>query len=315
MRQHVWNLALADARRPNPLPDLLRRDDFDDAVSVLRDLGEDGDRTDVQRRVNRIADQIHYELALHVDMATEALELLPPANGPVWWGGWLPGPADTHPDSPLLHDGTLFLTRFRSATERHHEAIEYAVDADVEGEEDCHPALGHLPHSTAPMIAPFSAWPLEKEVLYPPGRALAVVAHEIRDDSDALEQYSALTLAELPPIRPAPTTTSITIRLFRPAPPIAPFTGRCSVPTKAMSSSTAPGSTCGRSTRRPAAPPRPFCSPLSATVPRCPTRSRQPSPHALPPSGNGLRIASTTITSAARSFSHWTALPWCLYRC
>ncbi|MER6693430.1 hypothetical protein [Streptomyces minutiscleroticus] len=223
MRHRVWTLALEDARADHySRPELLLGDDeLGDVISDLTDLlgtsensdsdsedlpdaGEGPDPEDLaelRRRTDRIADRISDALALHVDMATEALEMLPPVAAPVWWGGWLPGPVDAPGPSPLLHDGTLFVTRFRSTTERLDLALGFVRD-DAELEEDRHPVLGHLPRSTAPLVTPFSMWLTEEEVLYPPGRAHTVVARQVREDANISEPYAVLTVAELPPYPP-----------------------------------------------------------------------------------------------------------------
>ncbi|WP_143672949.1 hypothetical protein, partial [Streptomyces sp. b94] len=121
--QRVWRYVREDAVESGQgLPELLDRDeDLSDAMSDLRDLDPDATGPDVQeirRRVDRVADRLYDDMSMHVDMAVEALEILPPLDGPVYWGGWLPGPLDAIPqDSPLLTATTLFVPRFRSTTE------------------------------------------------------------------------------------------------------------------------------------------------------------------------------------------------------
>ncbi|MGW4034154.1 hypothetical protein ACWEFL_33495 [Streptomyces sp. NPDC004838] len=213
-RGHVWRLAKKDALSPyETRPELLHRyPELDDATSYLAEELEkpeperDSDTlADLRRDVDRVADRLFDDMALHVDMVTEALESLPPVAAPVWWGGWLPGAVDAPGPSPLLHDGALFLTRFRSTTERPDLALSYA-GRDADGEADRHPVVGHLPYSSAPLISPFSLWPNEKEVLYPPGRALTVVARDVTDDWQgevrSRERYARLTLVEQPAYPP-----------------------------------------------------------------------------------------------------------------
>ncbi|MGW6455753.1 hypothetical protein ACWF94_07450, partial [Streptomyces sp. NPDC055078] len=213
-RGHVWRLAEEEAFADHQTrPELLlQNEEMDDAISYLTEELEKPEPerdpqllAELRRDTDRIADRLFDDMALHVDMATEALELLPPVAAPVWWGGWLPGAVDTPDPSPLLHDGTLFLTRFRSATERPDLALKYASQ-DAEGETDQHPVVCRVPYSSAPLISPFSLWPSEQEVLYPPGRALTVVARDVTDDwageVRSRQRYARLTLMEQPPYPP-----------------------------------------------------------------------------------------------------------------
>ncbi|WP_455357457.1 lonely Cys domain-containing protein, partial [Streptomyces sp. SYSU K217416] len=280
-RHRVWDLVLDDAKNDEVRPPILQVSELDDAVFELTDIqgrrrsarlrsrlgGEHpadvAEVAEVRRRVDRVADRLMGELALHVGMATEALEMLPPVAGPVWWGDWMPGPLDDPEATALLHDRTLFLTGFRGTTERDQLAVRYAQDYAGETQTR-HPVVGYLPWSSAPLISPFSMWPSEEEVLYPPGRAFTVLAREVRQQQSADMhgqrvdlKFAHLTVAERPqypprayrnadgtpptPARPGPAPT--------PAPDLIPGTSHVPPSTSDLpqgstapkGSSTAPG--------------------------------------------------------------------------
>ncbi|MBK3559650.1 hypothetical protein JHN55_24630, partial [Streptomyces sp. MBT56] len=204
--QRVWRYVREDAVESGQgLPELLDRDeDLSDAMSDLRDLGEDAsvpDLQEIRRRVDRVADRLYDDMSMHVDMAVEALEILLPLNGPVYWGGWLPGPLDAIPqDSPLLTATTLFVPRFRSTTESWETAGGYTRgDLEEMGDaQDRHAMRGYVEHSTARPVAPFSAWLDEEEVLYPPGAALSIVNREVVTEPETGRDYLDYEFREMP---------------------------------------------------------------------------------------------------------------------
>ncbi|WP_234314857.1 lonely Cys domain-containing protein [Streptomyces sp. NRRL F-5135] len=206
IRQQVWRYARRDATTDDPiLPELLINDDvLIDAIEALRNLGPEATGpavAEVRRRVYRVADGVYDDLAAHVDMAVEALEILPPLNGQVWWGGWLPGRLDEFPgNSPLLTADTLYMPRFRSTTEESATAIGYTRgDAEEIGDaQDRHPMRGFVDNSTARVVTPFSAWLEEDEVLYPPGMALNVVVREIETDPNTGRPFADYEFREAP---------------------------------------------------------------------------------------------------------------------
>ncbi|MDW6059157.1 hypothetical protein SAZ11_15415 [Streptomyces sp. FXJ1.4098] len=207
IRRLVWKYAREIGfGEDSDLPQLLKDDlDLSEAIDDLVDLGPDADGpavAEVRRRVNQVADRLYADLAAHIDMAVEALEILPPLNGPVWWGGWASGRlADTPDDSPLITADTMFIPRFRSTTEYQFTAMEYMRD-DEENVEDRHPMLAHVPHSTGRLVTPFSPWIDEDEVLYAPGSAVHIEARGIATDPETGREYADYTLREMPPYPP-----------------------------------------------------------------------------------------------------------------
>ncbi|MGW4240828.1 lonely Cys domain-containing protein [Streptomyces sp. NPDC004749] len=206
IRQQVWRYAREDATNDDTLlPELLISDhDLLDAIEALRNLGPEATGpavAEVRRRVYRVADGVYDDLAAHVDMAAEALEILPPLNGQVWWGGWLPGRLDEFPgNSPLLTADTLYMPRFRSTTEESATAIGYTRgDAKQIGDaQDRHPMRGYVENSTARVVTPFSAWLEEDEVLYAPGMALNVVVREIETEPSTGRPFADYEFREAP---------------------------------------------------------------------------------------------------------------------
>ncbi|WP_234313532.1 lonely Cys domain-containing protein [Streptomyces globisporus] len=204
--QRVWRYVREDAVDSGQgLPELLDHDeDLSGAMADLRDLGPDAAGPAVQeirRRVDRVADRLYDDMSTHVDMAVEALEILPPLNGPVYWGGWLPGPLDAIPqDSPLLTATTLFVPRFRSMTESWERAGGYTRgDLKEMGDaRDRHAMRGYVEHSTARPVAPFSAWLDEEEVLYPPGGALSIANREVVTEPESGRDYLDYEFREMP---------------------------------------------------------------------------------------------------------------------
>ncbi|MFJ4153067.1 hypothetical protein ACIP10_36680 [Streptomyces galbus] len=113
----------------------------------------------LSRRVTRA-------LELHVDMAAEALDILPPLKMHTGWGGWLPGAPGTTPDSPLITEDSLIQPRFRSTTLSRDMALGYMDKVPRDGSR--HQVLAEVKYSTAREVTPFSDLPGEFEVLYPP---------------------------------------------------------------------------------------------------------------------------------------------------
>lgn len=76
-----------------------------------------------------MADLLHGELKLHIDMAIEALDILPPVGRTAWWGErGAPGPVDA-PDvnGPMYGEDTIDVAFFRSASLVIGEAVEFAL--------------------------------------------------------------------------------------------------------------------------------------------------------------------------------------------
>ncbi|WP_202541861.1 hypothetical protein [Streptomyces sp. SID3915] len=206
IRQRVWQYAREDAvNNGQGLPELLTDDeDLSDATADLQDLGPDAtgpDVQDIRRRVNRIADKLYDDLAMHVDMAVEALEILPPINGPVYWGGWLPGHLNAVPqDGPLVTATTLYMPRFRSTTESRETAEKYTRGdlMEMDDAQDRHAMRGYVANSTARPVAPFSAWVGEEEVLYPPGMAVSIVGRDIVTEPETGLDFADYEFVEAP---------------------------------------------------------------------------------------------------------------------
>ncbi|MFE1458931.1 lonely Cys domain-containing protein [Streptomyces sp. NPDC058735] len=213
-RERIWKYVREDAVETGQgLPELLdSRDGLSQAISDLRDL--DTERTDegaqevardIRSRVNEIADKLYDDMAMHVDMAVEALEILPPVNGPIYWGGWLPGSLDAPAqDGPLLTATTLYIPRFRSTTEDWSAAHGFAQGdiGKIGDAQDRHAMVGYVARSTARQVAPFSAWIDEAEVLYPPGTAMSVVSREIETDGANAGSFADYEFQEMPAYPP-----------------------------------------------------------------------------------------------------------------
>ncbi|HBF81636.1 MAG TPA: hypothetical protein DD420_17365, partial [Streptomyces sp.] len=206
IRQKVWQYAREDAvNNGQGLPELLTDDeDLRDATADLQELDPEAtgpDVQDIRRRVNRIADKLYDDLAMHVDMAVEALEILPPINGPVYWGGWLPGHLDAVPqDGPLVTATTLYMPRFRSTTESRETAEKYTRGdlREMGDARDRHAMRGYVANSTARPVAPFSAWVGEEEVLYPPGMAVSIVGRDIVTEPETGRDFADYEFLEAP---------------------------------------------------------------------------------------------------------------------
>ncbi|MFD9545633.1 hypothetical protein ACFWB9_37165, partial [Streptomyces sp. NPDC060022] len=154
----------------------------------------------VNQLVRAITDDLHKELPVHISMAAEALELLPPVNADVHWGGWMYGKdGELGPDDPKFSQGVMFMPRFRSATLAEGVAHQF-MDTPTA---DTHQVLVRVESSTAPLISPFSEVPFQKEVLYGPGAAFRIVKREHMNDERSGAPYVRYLLAEMPS-RPDP---------------------------------------------------------------------------------------------------------------
>ncbi|MEU9381312.1 hypothetical protein AB0D38_10070 [Streptomyces sp. NPDC048279] len=127
------------------------------------DLGRLGNRLDT------LADDLATDASLHIDMAIEALEILPPANRPAWWGDQsVPGVLGEPPaDTPIYGTKTIKIPYFRSVTTEYATALYHMTRQDVPT--GAHPAVVMITNSTGRDVCPFSAFMLERELLYPPG--------------------------------------------------------------------------------------------------------------------------------------------------
>ncbi|MFJ4896073.1 hypothetical protein ACIP5U_39850 [Streptomyces sp. NPDC088788] len=208
MRQRVWRYASQNSA--DGLPELLERDeDLSDAMHAIEGLNGDATRPEVQeirRRVNDVADRLYDELGVLVDMMVEALEILPPLNGEVFWGGVLPGPVGaTSQDSALLTATTLNMPRFRSATESQYVAMNY-VEGDLKrigNGQHQHAVQGRVRRSTARLVAPFSAFIEEEEALYPPGTMMGVVSREVMREPGSGREFVSYEFREMPDYPPS----------------------------------------------------------------------------------------------------------------
>lgn len=147
-------------------------------------------------------------MPLHVDMAIEALEILPPVNADVWWGdrgipGALDGPSedgdltDGPPvDGPVYGRDTITMPFFRSTSlvrERAQEFMTWSKQPPA----GSHPGLVHVPRSTAREITPFVASLSETEVTYPPGAFFRVTGRGVVPGDEGTVSYESITAQEV----------------------------------------------------------------------------------------------------------------------
>ncbi|MYV52429.1 hypothetical protein, partial [Streptomyces sp. SID3212] len=165
----------------------------------LRDLEPGPELSRLRRRLDAIADGLHGQLKAHIEMAVEALELLPPVRRTVWWGdrgvpGSLARPAA---NSPLYNGAVISVPFFRSTSTDSGAAIAFAVGRGS-GPSHTHRGVFEIPGSLGKEIAMFSAFAGESEVLYPPGSYFLSQNRTIRtyDEGSTRHTYAYSVVAE-----------------------------------------------------------------------------------------------------------------------
>ncbi|MDW6059161.1 hypothetical protein SAZ11_15435 [Streptomyces sp. FXJ1.4098] len=129
-----------------------------DELSELADLETPSpELSRPRRRLDAIAARLYDELKLHVDMAIEALEILPPVGRNVWWGDrGAPGPLDRPSVSgPVYGAETIEVPYFRSTSLRVEAARDFALD-NRSVPEHSHRKMVEVRNSTAREGAPSS---------------------------------------------------------------------------------------------------------------------------------------------------------------
>ncbi|WP_199185697.1 hypothetical protein, partial [Streptomyces carminius] len=180
-----------------------------DAVENARSRGED-DRThreDIHRRARELAGDILREIPAHLNMAMNALELLPPVNGPVWVVLRQPTAAETDSSSEL---GAVTLPPFaevhlseRSAMDALSEEIGTPRPGDV---------LVEVEHSTARDISSVLPAHSQPRARYLHGADLDVIPGGVRGGTERLTAVeTGPTSAPRPlPFTDLPTTPTAT---------------------------------------------------------------------------------------------------------
>ncbi|MFD9545728.1 ADP-ribosyltransferase domain-containing protein, partial [Streptomyces sp. NPDC060022] len=154
----------------------------------------------VDRLLRDITDGLHQQLPVHISMAAEALELLPPVNATVHWGGWMSGKdSELAADDPKVSQDTMFMPRFRSTSFDRAVAVAFMESP----KNNTHAVLVSVENSTAPLISPFSQAPHQREVLYGPGAAFQITGREPQRDWISGASYVTYSLREMPS-RPDP---------------------------------------------------------------------------------------------------------------
>ncbi|MEU9384141.1 lonely Cys domain-containing protein [Streptomyces sp. NPDC048279] len=166
----VW---LENYRFPPPLT-LLNDPAFNAIYFGLTKIRKDGGTNDEllqsHAALDALADRVRVNLATHIDMAIEALEILPPANRKVWWGDRrVPGQLlRPEPDTPIYRADKIARPFFRSTSAIHRVAAYFAL-SNRERPSGTHPAVVNIDNSSGRDISPFALHSRESEVLYPPG--------------------------------------------------------------------------------------------------------------------------------------------------
>jgi hypothetical protein len=219
VRNKIWRLAKREVLgvESGDPPLLLRaRPGFTELLEGLHALPEDLQDLDalsrrpelsqLRRTLDVLSDRLYPQLRLHIEMAAEALELLPPARRTVYWGdraipGELDDPSD---DSPVYGLYTITMPFFRSTTSDLNTALDF-LQASAVPLEGTHRALVQVADSTGRDIFPFSVHPDEQEVLYPPGAVFGIVSRSIQDelddDGDIQDSYELIEVEEEQPPR------------------------------------------------------------------------------------------------------------------
>ncbi|MFD9545686.1 hypothetical protein, partial [Streptomyces sp. NPDC060022] len=145
--------------------------------------------------LRELAAELMREIPLHVDMIAEALEILPPANSRVRFGGALPGRRGERPaDSPLILGNILVASGFRSVTRSDRMAVGFAITGGEEGDTPFHPLVATI-HNTSARDISFTAWGDEDELLLPPGAVFDLLHGEFpRPDLG----HPSFTVREMP---------------------------------------------------------------------------------------------------------------------
>ncbi|WP_307825443.1 lonely Cys domain-containing protein, partial [Streptomyces sp. MBT55] len=226
VRFHSWQYLLESAREEEldmPPLTLVSRPEFADLYAELTELPDldtpHPDLAALRRRADAMADRLHDELRLHIDMAIEALEILPPVDRTIWWGErGAPGPVERPAlNGPLYGDGAIEVAFFRSTSLQIEEAVEFAL-SDKPVPARSHRRLIEVANSTARDAAPFLKHLSEGEALYPPGMRFDVVSrrlvesyrrppmlHEVAEETTPLPDG----LSEEPRTGPVPYTPAV----------------------------------------------------------------------------------------------------------
>ncbi|MEK8143028.1 hypothetical protein NKH18_15125 [Streptomyces sp. M10(2022)] len=200
---------------PAFVPTMLRgHPDLDELFDDMRDESDletpSADVDELRGRSDVISDWLYAQMPLHVDMAIEALEILPPVNADVWWGDRaLPGSLDGPPvDGPIYGRDTVTMPFFRSTSRESSTALGF-MTWSKRPPTDSHPALVHVPHSTAREIIPFVPSLSEMEATYPPGAFFRIVDRSVVRGGERAVSYESITAREAsPPESTGPTAPS-----------------------------------------------------------------------------------------------------------
>ncbi|MGN5635892.1 hypothetical protein [Streptomyces sp. AC154] len=205
VRLNTWTMTrkMAEVGAADLLPMTLRKQPgFAALFDAMWDVDDLQDPTPevagLRRRLDAMADALYEDLPLHVDMAIEALELLPPLNRDVWWGDrGMPGPLGEPPaDGPVYGTDGITMPFFRSTALVREEALGFMNRSKgVPG--DAHRGLVHVAGSTAREVSPFVALPLETEALYPPGASFDVSARTVVPGDLLNEPYESVEATEV----------------------------------------------------------------------------------------------------------------------
>ncbi|MER6691047.1 lonely Cys domain-containing protein, partial [Streptomyces minutiscleroticus] len=233
VRINTWALMrrAAEANAVSMLPVTLRRLEgahelYDDMFDVANELGTRSEKVaELRRRAYAFADRLHDELPLHVDMATEALEVLPPVQQDVWWGDrGMPGPLDRPEHGPVYGRDFIDVPFVRSTSLDRDQAFGFMA-RNKPGPADAHRGMVHVRRSTAREVTPFVAYVSEVEAIYPPGQHFRVDSRTVEPlRSGPAPGYEHITVhetaspyASLPPVRLLGAPDDL-LRITQPAP-------------------------------------------------------------------------------------------------
>ncbi|WP_455357546.1 hypothetical protein, partial [Streptomyces sp. SYSU K217416] len=183
VRLNAWAITRREAedRYEDEVPTTLRRQDgFPDLFDEMADVDDlrisSPEVAGLRDRLNVMADAVYEELALHVDMTIEALEILPPLNHDVWWAERaIPDRWGGHRGGGPVHGRDEVTRAFFRSTQRSRERAFDGIPAEsVPVPPGTHSGLVHVPRSTARNISPFAAWPQLRQAVYPPGASFRV---------------------------------------------------------------------------------------------------------------------------------------------
>ncbi|WP_205630091.1 hypothetical protein, partial [Streptomyces albus] len=166
MRAHVRSVAgkivKAGVGRV-PVPAIL--DTTADFKNVVAHFG----RPEAREALDRTVEQLLDVLPLHVEMLDEALRVLPPYPGPVFWGAsGLPGEVDTPVlDGPYSTPDGFVFPWARSTAFTQHGAERYAWPG--RGSTHAEVTRAEPGDDAGPETAPFSPFLVEEEVTFPSG--------------------------------------------------------------------------------------------------------------------------------------------------